>query len=125
MNVRQYQPEDYPQVVEWFKSQDFPALAEGVLPPLGIIVEGHGAVFLYKDPSGVGFLEWLVVNKTSSSEERNAVINLLIERGCDLAKDNGVHVVVSYLSHPGLINRYSKSGFEITDLNMTGLVRRL
>lgn len=123
MNIRRFQESDYKTICSWWKEHEWPLIPLSFLPKTGIIVDDCAAGFLYSTDSGLCWLEFVVVDKNSDKEKRRKALDVLILEASALAKTMGFSAMFSSLSHDGLINRYKKHGFQVTDKNMTNLIR--
>lgn len=115
----------YGQVVEWWQGHQWPVVPPAVLPKTGLIVPGFAAGFLYKTDSNLAWLEWAVVNPQSDRILRREALDAVLGGLFEEAKKAGFEAVFTSVSHPGLIERYKKLGFSVSDTGMTNLARRV
>lgn len=125
MNVRLFTEKDYPIVCSWWKDHQWPSIPLSFLPKTGIIVDDCAAGFLYCTDSKLCWLEFVVVDKSADKQRRRDALDLLISESIEIAKESGYMVMFSSVSHAGLIQRYKNHGFDVTDQNMTNLIKRL
>lgn len=129
MKARMFHVEhDYPLVSSWWTAHHWPSVPPGMLPKTGFVVEdetqGYCAGFLYRTDSGFGLLEWVVSNPHSPWEKRSLAIDLLIAKLLERAKELGMEAVLSMTSNSGLLKRYERAGFIVTDTNQTHVIWR-
>lgn len=125
MIIRPFIKSDHITVCRWWKAHNFTALTLATLPTTGFIIDGVCAGFLYSTDSDFCLLEWVISNPEISKEERAKGLDLLIDTLLETAKEKGFRLVFSTLEHPKLIQRYEDHGFQITDKNMTNLIKVL
>lgn len=127
MNIRKFDANqdynDYLDICSWWLKHNWPIINYEMLPSTGFIVEGYCAGFLYKNDSKLAILEFIVSNPEADKQKRSEALDLLLQALINEAKESGYKAIFSSLSHPGLIDRYVKHGFEVTDTTMTNLMR--
>lgn len=123
--VRDYSSKDYPTAVEWWKARNWPPVPQEALPTTGVIVENYCVGFVYRTDSAISWMEWIVSNPDTDKNERDKAMNLLIDNLLNKAASMGAKAVFTSASEasPHLISRLQKSGFAITDKNVTHLIR--
>jgi hypothetical protein len=125
MNVRFFTESDYPTVCSWWKDHEWPSIPLIFLPKTGIIVDDCAVGFVYGTDSKLCWLEFVVVDKRAEKERRRKALDILISEATNIAKECGYVAMFSSVSHKGLIERYKNHNFQITDQNMTNLIRTL
>lgn len=126
MNARPFSVlTDYQEISQWWEAQKWPVIPTSMLPANGYIVPGHAVAFLYKTDSGFGILEWCLVNPAADKEARRAALDEVISCLVVRAKEIGVQSIFTSTDHKGLIERYQKQGFLVTDKGMTNMIRRI
>ncbi len=85
------------------------------------------AGFIYfTNATKFGLMEYIVSNsKVRDKEIRKEALLYLIECLKQLAKQQGVTTLISYLISDSLIEKYLESGFVIGDKNATALICKL
>ena len=121
--VRPYTPADYPLISSWWNARSFPPIPPQFLPPTGFIVGDHAAGFLYSTDSGIAWMEWITTNPQSVKIDRDNALNSLIDALTVEAKRLGFSAVFTSVADSGLISRYARHGFGVTDTTMTNMVR--
>ncbi len=121
--MRPYTPSDLEQVNSWLIQRELPTFQDHFLPKTGFIIENTAVGFLYKTDSSFCWLEWVVTNPKANSTDRNKALDLIVSKLLEEAKSSGFKIVFTSLQDTGLIERYSKHGFMITEKNMTNLIR--
>jgi hypothetical protein len=117
---------DYKTLCEWWSGHEgWPAIPEVFLPKVGLIVDGLCAGFLYQTDSGFAWLEWVVGNPQADKEARSEALDLLVKELLRVAKELGFQAVFSAIKHPGLLERYEKFGFNVTDRGMNHGIWRI
>jgi hypothetical protein len=121
--VRQYAPQDYGLIKSWWEARSFPAIAPTFLPKTGFIVENHAVGFLYRTDSALAWMEWITTNPESDKIERDKALNLLIETLFTEAKRLGHSVLFTSVQDAGLIERYQRHGFALSEGGMSNMVK--
>lgn len=116
---------DHLILTEWWSQYNWPSVKKELLPTTGYIIDDFCAGFLYETNSKFCLLEFVVSNKNSDRVNKDRALDLLLESLLKLAKEKQFSIVFSSLEHPKLIERYKSHGFQISDTNMTNLVRIL
>lgn len=101
-----------------------------VLPQTGVIVENDAGVpvcagFIYKTDSKICWLEFIVSDPLSDTLERGRALDTLIDSLVSRAKQMEFSVMFTSSNHERLIKRYENHEFQVTDRNVTHLVRQL
>ena len=123
--LRPYTVNDYSLMKSWAEGRKWPVIPAEFLPTTGIIDPEHCVGFLYKTDSKICWLEWVLGNPNSDKEERSkALDNLILALLCE-AKSCGYKVVFTSVEHTGLIDRYKKNGFVVSENSMTNMIRSL
>ena len=125
--------EDYPELVTWWKWFRFEPPTIEMLPNKlkdGIIISQNGSNicsgFLYRTPSNMCWLEFIVSNPNVKDRElRKEALSLLIDVISQLAKKMGFSIVYSSLKNESLINHYLDNGFVKGSLNCTEMIKIL
>lgn len=128
MIPEKFEPEKhYEEVVLWMNARGWPVLPLELLPEDGFIVPGVCCAFVYTSEKckSLAFMEWIFTNPEASSNDRNDGLDLVIEKIYSFCRSKGVISVVTYLNDSGLIDRIVKSGGEISETDMVGVIRRL
>lgn len=102
--VRRYAPEDFEQIKAWGKA--YGANYEpDLFPPVGFIVPGIAAYFLYETPSKVCWLENLVSNPDANKEVKELAITAIITAILAESKRLGFKVAYATTDIPAVIKR--------------------
>ena len=129
MQSRYYTPEDYENVANWWKQWDWEPLPQIALPEIGIVVSNQGVdlgvAFLYQTDSCICWAENYVVNKEVDKKLRAGCVEFLIEKIIEEAKELGFLMVMSSVTHTFLIKKLLRAGYQVTDKEMTNLLRVL
>ena len=135
IQIRPYVPEDYPMLSEWWRGHKWEAVPEAILPGLGVIAystEHDGkkedfplcSAFLYMSNSnGVSWMEWLVVNPRAKGMEAIKSINVVVGFLGEEAGRLGYGVMLTACRQQSLARIYEKSGFQVTDNNVTHMLK--
>ena len=112
---------DYEMLKEWWRFWRFPIPPIVTLPQeddenfSGVIAcennKNIACGFLYKTNSALCWLEYIVTNPNTSSEERNLGIKTVIEQLSIKAKELGYEAIFSSIKNENLINKYKELGF--------------
>lgn len=125
MEIKSYDPLDYWMLCSWWSGHGWTPPSQEMLPEIGFVVDNIAAGFLYKTDSKITWLEFIIANPRSEKNERSKALDLVIEQLYSKAKELGFKAVFTSATHKGLIDRYKKHGFEVSDLEMTNLVKRI
>lgn len=83
------------------------------------------AGFLYETGTTIGWMEFIVSNKNASVSDRRGGLDYLIQLISTIAKSRGIKTLYSSVSNKGLMKNMTNNGFDITDKNMTNLIKIL
>lgn len=109
--ARQFYPDDYNQIKEWFLAHNIEAIPKELLPINGLIVDGLAAGFLITTDNGVGILEFFISNPKSDSGLRDTALDLIIEGLLERAKTLGLKFVMARTDHDAVKRRAYKFDF--------------
>ena len=112
---------DYEMLQEWWKFWRFPSPPIITLPQedddnfSGVIAYENNKYiacgFLYKTNSALCWIEYIVANPNTTSEERDLGIKTVIEVLSNIAKELGYEAIFSSIKNENLINKYKELGF--------------
>lgn len=122
MILRRYTSADHATLTEWWVAHKWEPIPQNYLPEFGLVIEGLCAGFLYKTDSAFAWLEFVVSNPASDKFKRNEALDLLIKSLLQEAARLGFSAVHTSSNHKGLIERYERQGFRVTDSNVTQMV---
>jgi GNAT superfamily N-acetyltransferase len=130
MKVRRFEAStDYEDVCKWWKGQGWEPLPLPMLPKAGFIVEKNGtklcAGWLYETDSKIAWAEWIVGNPEIKKGLRREGLDELLKTIIEYAKGREFGLIFASIQHRGLIERYEKFGFTVTERSMTNLIGRL
>lgn len=135
LQLRDYTPEDYPMLCEWWKGHGWEAVPELMLPKLGVIVDEFDAYgfpkpiaasFLYMDNScGVAMMEWTVSNPKAAGRTTLKAISTIIEFLSISAKEMNYAVILTTCKQQSLSRVFEKGKFIRTDSEMIHLIKPL
>ena len=127
--VKPYSPENYAELSQWWAEWGWPPIPEAYLPPDGLIVSAEGknicAAFLYRTNTPICWAENYISFKGADKRIRQNALDLLIESLVEKAMTFNFQVVMSSIHHPVLGKRLEKSGFIVSDTNMTTYMRKV
>lgn len=135
MDIRTAKHSDYKTLVEWWSFWRFPAPSQGSLPHYnedsfnGVIVSKDNkdiaSGFLYETNSNMCWIEFIVTNPKTTSEERNEGVLKVLEELSSVAKRLGFSIVFSSIKNQNLINKYIDCGFIEGTKGTTELIKIL
>lgn len=135
MDIRIVKYEDYDMLKEWWSFWRFPAPSPLLLPQYeeglfnGLLISEEGrdlaSGFLYETNSGIAWIEFIVTNPKTTSEERNKAILKLLEQLSNSAKELGFLTIFSSVKNENLINKYIENGFSIGTKGTNELIKIL
>lgn len=109
MQVRPYTPQDFEQVRQWGEKWGAKYSAD-LFPPLGFIVPGVCAYFVYETQSAVCWLENMVRNPDIPREVVDIALPLVVTSCLRAAKDNGYKVAYATTASDAVVDRALKHG---------------
>ena len=127
-NVRSVVDGDYENIlVKWWKDWGWTPPPKDFLPETGIIISKGDvdicAGFIYLTNSKVALTEFVVSNRDYREEDRSDAVQLLLDCIVAIAEDNGCKYAHVILKNKSLIGKYKKSGYIVSDDNVTEMVR--
>lgn len=122
--------DDYDSILlRWWGEWGFPAPPKDCLPERGIIVsDGEGDLyggFLYLTDGGIGWMEWVVSNRSAAPGRKRGALEYLVEVLSGMAKEEGMLMVFTSTTLPGFVNGLKKCGFGMGDTGVYQLVKTL
>lgn len=115
----------YDTLCQWWRAHQWEPVPLSALPRTGLVIPGICAGFIYSTDSDLGWIEWIVSNPESEKVERSKALDTLLEGLKEKAREMGKKVVFSSSNNAGLISRLERSGFQITDRDVTHGIWRL
>lgn len=129
LEVRNYTLEDYEALSQWWAQWGWDAIPQAFLPETGLVVTCNlmpvCAAFIYRTDTPIYWIENYISNKDAPKSIRSEALELLILSCIDKAKTMGALIAMSSIKHNGLGRRLEKSGFVVSDKNMTTYMRAL
>jgi hypothetical protein len=123
MNIISFTPEHYEEISCWWRDQNWTPVDLKTLPTNGLIIPGVCAGFLYMTDSNLCLLEWVIANPKTDKEIRSEGLDLLIDSLLKKAEELKYSLVFTSVSHPRLMDRYTKLGFQKTDTDMCNFIK--
>lgn len=115
-NVAFYQADKHAEMVsKWFQTWGFPGHLMDILPPVGYVVEGICAIFLYETNSNVCFIEGLVRNPEIDEKIANECLDHIGDKIIDYARERGFKYIMSYSQYQAVADRAVKHGFKLNE----------
>jgi hypothetical protein len=119
MNLREFQPEQYDMVANWWDAHHWHAVPKEFLSKTGLLIEDEdgtprAAIWLYRTDSAVMMAEWLVTNPDNTSRESYAAVKKLLE-DVKLIADSAGAYLMTFLQDPSLVKNFQKQGFTIEE----------
>lgn len=122
MSVRRTTPADLDVVNAWLAFYDQEPHPRGLADVPGFIVDGGAACWLLVFEHGCGaMLEFLVAAPGTSGEVRSEAIDAVVAAALDEARQRGLSFIYSTTSHPGVVERSKRHGFNIHTAGLTAL----
>lgn len=123
--------DDYEDIKVWWESRDmWNAIPPQLLPKTGIVVFDEEtdrklcAGWLYLDNScPMSMLEWIVTNPSNKPRESYKSVKALVSCADMIRKAMGYTFMMTTSNNKGLIKLLEKCKFNITDGNVTHLVK--
>ena len=125
LNIRKLKESDWDILTELWNmwpewKNNFPT--KELLPENGtggyIVEKGNVPIvagFLYTTNSKVGWVEWIVSNKSYRKEDRKQALELLINGIEHVAKNSGCSIILSIARNKGLINTFKDLKYTVDD----------
>ena len=121
METRSMTMEDYPLLCKWWEHFGWPPVLPAMLPKSTGVMVWKGdrpilASFLYLPREGcIAWMEWTVANPESSSEDRQAALELCLSWFKEIARSSGVYSIYTNTPVKKFGERLEKAGFQRTD----------
>lgn len=116
-------------LVKWWNEWGFPVPPKECLPPTGIIVSDGGddlyGGFLYLTDGGIGWMEWVVSNKTIEPSRKRGALGFFVGVMDGLAKERGMNFMFTSTVLPGFRNGLLKCGYTDGDRGIYQLIKGL
>lgn len=129
MQVRQFEDLDYEEVMQWWKAQDWTPMPLDMLSKTGFIVEDNGqklaATWIFPTNCPIYIMEWTVGNPEATWEKRAEALDLVTNTACQWAKNDGAKLIFTMTKNKRFLEKLECNGFNITDTDMTHLIRSL
>jgi len=130
-NIRRLVEGDYENtLVDWWKAWGWEVIPKDFLPENGTggLMVSKGDVdicagFIYLTNSKVALTEFVVSNKEYKDNDRSDAIQLLIDSILLLADERGYKYAHVILKNKSLLNKYKKSGYLVSDDNVTEMLK--
>ena len=119
MYLKNFQPEQYELVANWWDAHGWHSVPQEFLSKTGLMVfddEGvpRAALWLYRTDSPVMMAEWLVVNPDNKPRESYAAVKELLTNAKLIADASGSYLM-TFLQDESLIKIFQKQGFHIEE----------
>jgi hypothetical protein len=129
MNCIMFQnDEHYEEICSWWAFYGWPKIEKKALSTFGMVMEHEGqklcAGWLYMTNSAFYLLEWLVTNPHAPLKIRVQGLEYLIERLVKEGEGFGGKLAFTSVKSRGLTRMLKKRGFQISDTEMTNMVRQ-
>lgn len=121
---------DYGMLCSWWRGHGWTALPKGALNTLGAVcvvdgVDTAAAFLLMSNSCGVAMLEWLVTNPEANVRAAYLAIPTVTAFIEGEAARMGYGVLLTACRQPSLVRMYERSGFTVTDRNVTHMIKIL
>lgn len=122
--------EDYDNVfIEWWNEWGFPVPPKDCLPETGVIVSDRNddlyGGFLYLTDGHIGWLEWVVSNKSVSVDRKRGALEFLVDVVDEMAQNHGMKLMFTSTVLPAFRNGLLKCGYTRGDEGIYQLVKCL
>lgn len=116
-------------LLDWWKAWGWPEPPTLDMLPEGYLISNDGvpiyAGFIFYTGTTIGWLEFVVSNRTASPAQRREGLGYLIEVISNIAKYKGVKVLFTSTNYSAFKNSLMKQGFEIGDTDVFQLTKKL
>jgi hypothetical protein len=125
MILKEYQPEQYEMIVEWWTSHGWAPIAEPLLPKTGLLVYDdddtpRAVIWVYRTDSVLMLAEWLVTNPENSAKQSYIAVKELLN-AVTLISDAAGGYLMTFLQDPSLIKLFKKQVFNVEEKPYTML----
>jgi hypothetical protein len=126
--IKKIDDELYQVVCSWWKDRGWPQIPRVMLPDRGYVSfvadVPVAAAFLYKDESAAfGMIEWAISDPFAQVDTRSNAIDEVIAYIVNEANKIGIKLLFTSLKNKSLLERYKKNYFNVSDTEMTNMVR--
>lgn len=118
MIARQVQPSDLIQIQRWWIDHHGHSSPVLYLSTLGWIVDNIACGFFYETNSSECYLEYCVSNPSSTHDERQKAMNLLMDEAEKYAKVNNFKRIFAITKTSGIEKLLSGRGYELSHTDM-------
>ena len=125
MSVRRYTSEDYTTLCTWFHERNMIPVQESFLPKVGFVVPGLAMGFLVQTDAGFCIIEPFISNKSSSNEDRDMALNVIVEVLTATAKQMGYKGIFGFSTSLPMIRRVLKQGYIVNEVNSSTVFKEL
>jgi hypothetical protein len=101
-------------IADWYKARKI-GFDKRFLSPIGSIVEGVAAQFLYRTDGDVCFLENLIANPETTAEQRDEAIDLVVKSNIKLAYQCGYSFLIGTTQLLSVAKRAERLGFKVDE----------
>lgn len=119
-----YKPEHFAMIDPWFKHYNL-NMNDFLLPKTGAIVEDCAVGFLFLTNSPQAWIENLGRNPHIDKTIADEALDLVAEKLINMAKDNGVKLIIAETLFNSVIYRSIKHGFKMDENKYTHLYRSI
>ena len=122
-NFRTLNENDYEIIKRWWKWWRWPALPRDFLPDNGkggFMIEKKGLInkpiasgFVYITNSNIVLLEWIISNPEYKEDDREEVIELLINKIEEVCREIGYKYILTMVKNKRLIKTHKKLGWVV------------
>ena len=118
LNIRKLKQDDLTFIKKWWEAwPEWVSPADDFLPETGVVVENNGkpvvAGFIYLTNAKVALLEWIISDPEYRENDRDSLIELLIEGAENMVKHLEYKYLFSVCQHEKLIDKHKKLGWII------------
>jgi hypothetical protein len=116
---------DYAVITAWYKAHRIAVPPQELLPPVGYIVEGVAAGFLYRTDGGIGILENFITNPQTRYDDRNIALSDITSELILEAEKAGLKMLYAISCIPAVSSRALQHGFEQSNRPWDFLARKV
>lgn len=127
--IENFNKNDYLKVAKLWKKQNWPIIPLNLLSTSGFVCKYDNEIILatwvYKTNSRIYMNEWTVGNPEISWKIRKNALNLLLDHVSFWSKKQGAEFLLTMTSNDRYIEKLKENNFNVTDTNITHLMRKL
>lgn len=110
--MREYEPEDYPQICQWLSMRDKAPVLERFIPESGFIVDGVAVGFFILMSNRCGILDFFVSNPSADRDARRSAFSMIIAELIEVSRELDCEMVFGNTQNGSMKRLVLSNGFK-------------